>query len=302
MPEAVDVLTSLPYSLEPSGRVIVDVSLNGNGPFRFAVDTAATSSFITVPALAQLEIATVPDLTATVHGALASGRFPVAIISQIGVGTERWRDARLVVLPAATRAVVSIDGALGADFLNRYSVAFAIAERQLRIYDAAAMAAADRGWAPIALTERLVGDSAEPLYFLDAEIAGHRIPALLDLGTGISVLNVAAAKTLQLGATRSDKRGEFAGAVGSQPVLAQLGRQRLRTGGLSWRNEVFLIADLEIFTTLDMVEHPAAVIGSGLLTQRDFILDLPRNRLLVRRSMAETDAAGSPQLAGIGLR
>ena len=37
---------------------------------------------------------------------------------------------------------------------------------------------------------------------------------------------------------------------------------------------------------------PCAILGAGLFTQRDFIIDFARSRLLVKIAMDETDALG----------
>ncbi len=61
------------------------------------------------------------------------------------------------------------------------------------------------------------------------------------------------------------------------------------TGGVRWEDEDFLIADLDIFSTLTGDDEPLAILGSALFNQRDFVIDFVRNRLLVRRAMDEID-------------
>jgi hypothetical protein len=283
-----EALTVVPYTLLSGGRVVVDVRLNGQGPFRFAVDSAATGSFLTERARAALALEPVPGVTATVYGAIASGQFPVVDVARLEIGSERWEGARLIALPSNTSATATLDGVLGTDFLRRYSVGLSALDRALRLYAPATIGSrAYRGWAEIALTPRRLGNSEEPLYFLEVEIEGRSVPALFDLGAGISMLNSAAASALRLAPTRAERRGEFADAVGSEPVIAQLNTQDLQTAGVRWRDETFLIEDLEIFTLLAAADEPLAILGSGLFTQRDCIIDFARQRLLIRWSMTE---------------
>ena len=283
-------LTVVPYTLLPGGRVVVEVQVNGQGPFRFAVDTAATGSFLTEQARSALGLSHIPGLTATVYGAIATGEFPLVEVDRIELGGEVWPAARLIALPSETSATASLDGVLGADFLRRYSVGLTARDMALRLYDPATIGArAHRGWSEVALTPRIVGRSLEPLHFLQVSVEGRSVPALFDLGAGVSVLNAAASTALRLEPIRIARRGEFADAVGSEPVVATLGTQDLRTGDVAWRNETFLIEDLAIFSLLAPEGGPIAILGSGLFTQRDCIIDFARERLLIRWSMDEAD-------------
>ena len=283
-------LTVVPYTLLPGGRVVVEVEINGQGPFRFAVDTAATGSFVTERTRELLALPHVPGVTTTVYGAIATGEFPLVDIERLQLGSETWPAARLIALPSDTSAMATLDGVLGADFLRRYSVGLTAADRALRLYDPETIGArVHRGWSEVALTPRIVGRSLEPLHFLQISVEGRSVPALFDLGAGVSMLNSAASTALRLEPIRIARRGEFSDAVGSEPVVATLGTQDLRTGDVAWRNETFLIEDLAIFSLLAPEGEPLAILGSGLFTQRDCIIDFARERLLIRWSMNEAD-------------
>jgi predicted aspartyl protease len=283
-------LTVVPYTLLPGGRVVVEVRVNGQGPFRFAVDTAATGSFVTEQTRAILALTPIPGVTATVYGAIATGQFPVVEVERLQLGSELWPSPRLIALPSDTIATATVDGVLGADFLRRYSVGLTATDRALRLYHPETIGGrVHRGWSEVSLTPRFFGNSEEPLHFLDLSIENRSVPALFDLGAGISVINAAASRELRLEPTRLSRRGEFADAVGSEPVVAQLGTQDLRTGNVAWRDETFMIEDLAIFDLLASEGEAIAILGSGLFTQRDCIIDFARERLLIRWSMDESD-------------
>ena len=278
----------MPYAVQPNGRIIVDVKVNDAGPFRFAIDTAATGSFIFEPLRAVLELMPIPDLQAQVHGAVATGSYPVIAVSSLSIGDVTWPDTQLILLPGDTAATSDIDGVLGADFLRRYSLGFFSRDGFLRVYEPDAIADRSYGdWTALAIEPRTFRDSQEPLHYFNVEVAGYSVPALFDLGAGVNMINSAAAEALRLAPIRPTERGEFSGAIGTEPVIAQLSTQTLRTGRISWRNEMFVIADLPIFATLESAAAPLAILGSGLFSQRDFIIDFPRNRLLIRNTAAE---------------
>ncbi len=81
----------------------------------------------------------------------------------------------------------------------------------------------------------------------------------------------------------------LSGALESTPVVGRYNAAEVRTGRIRWRNEVFAVADLEIFATLRFVDSPLAILGSGLFNQRDFVIDFVQNRLLVKIAMDEVD-------------
>jgi predicted aspartyl protease len=285
-------LTTLPYTVDPSGRIVIDIRINGQGPFQFAIDTAATSSFAFSRMTDSLGLEPLPGVTSLVYGAVATGSFPVIAIDRLQIGEATWADAQLTALPGTTSATSRLDGILGADFLRRYTVAFSVQNTTIYLYDPAVIGNRTyRGWNSIDTVPRRFGDSPEPLRYVEIDLKGRTLPALVDLGSGSSILNPPAARIWRLTTVRAAEQAEFSGAVGSQPVIARLSTQRVRTGAISWRNESFVIADLEIFETLRTEETPLAILGSGLFNQRDFILDFNHERILVRGSMDEVEPA-----------
>jgi len=286
-------LTIVPYGVQPTGRILVGVTLNGRGPFRFALDTASSGTFVFASAVEQLGLEPSAEPVMTVRGAIASGRFPMVVVERLQLGSEIHEDLALTVLPGDTLATRGIDGILGADFLRRYAVEFSVREHLARLYAPETVAALEyKGFAAIALRPVRVGASVEPVWFFDVDIAGRTLPALFDLGAGLNIINRAAADALELTATREEEAVDFAGAVETGSVLARFDTQSIATGAARWRNEVFLISDLEVFETLGYGDRPLAVLGSGLFTQRDFVVDFVRNRLLIRVSMPESVTDG----------
>lgn len=288
-----DSLATLPYEVDPGGRIVVEIRVNDRGPYRFAIDTAATSSFAFSRMIEELRLEPIPTITSTVYGAVANGNFPVVAIDRLLIGAEAWEDAQLTALPGETDATSTLDGILGADFLRRYSIALSVHQRTVDLFRPETIGDRSyRGWAAIRMESRYFGQSPEPLRYVRIELAGRSVPALVDLGSGTSVLNSEAARSLQLTTVKRSNQAVFSGAVGNQPLIARLSKQRVRTGTISWRNESFLIADLEIFDTLRATGTPLAILGSGLFNQRDLIVDFANDRLLVRAGMEEVDPPG----------
>jgi hypothetical protein len=284
-------LAIAPYHIEGSGRIVVEARVNGQGPFDFALDTASTISAVFYELRDKLELEPIPGKAVIVHGAVASGRFSLLNISRLEIGGEIWADPRIVSLPGENAAGASIDGLLGVDFLRRYAVGFTTADRVVRLYPPDLVARRSyRGWASVPLEAKPVRGSGAALYFIDIEIDGWKIPAIFDLGAGLNIINWAGARSLGVVPLVMRRDDQISGALEDLPITARLEAEEVTTSSIRWRNEIFSIADLEVFETLMLRDSPAVILGAGLFTQRDFIIDFVRSRLLVRVAMDEAAA------------
>jgi hypothetical protein len=289
-----DALAIAPYHIEDSGLIVVEARVNGQGPFEFALDTAASISAVFDALRYKLALEPIPGKTVIIHGAVASGEFSLLDIGRLEVGREVWANPRIVSLPGKTAAGASIDGILGVDFLRRYAVGFSTRDRVVRLYPPDLVARRSyRGWASVPLEPEAIGQSGAVLYFIDIEIDGWKIPAVFDLGAGLNMINWPGARSL--GLAPRGLRGDdlFSGTLESLPIVARLEAEEVTTASIRWRNEVFLIADLEIFETIMLRDSPAAILGAGLFTQRDFVIDFVRSRLLVNVAMDEVNVSSS---------
>ncbi len=284
-------LAIAPYHIEGSGRIVVEARVNGQGPFDFALDTAATISAVFYELRDKLELEPIPGQAVIVHGAAASGQFSLLNIDRLEIGSEIWTDPRIVSLPGKNAAGASIDGLLGVDFLRRYAVGFTTADRVVRLYPPDLVARRSyRGWASVPLEVKPVRESGAALYFIDIEIDGWKTQAIFDLGAGLNIINWAGVRSLGVAPLEMRRNDQISGALEDLPITARLEAEEVTTSSVRWRNEMFLIADLEVFETLMLRDSPAVILGAGLFTQRDFVIDFVRNRLLVRVAMDEAAA------------
>jgi predicted aspartyl protease len=281
-------LAIAPYDIDEKGLIVVEAQVNGQGPFAFALDTGASMSVVFDEVRNTLELEPVPGKTVMIHGVIASGNFPLLNISHLAVGREVWADPRIALLPGETAATAGLDGILGVDFLRRYAVGFSTRDRVIRLYPPDLVARRTyRGWTSIPLEHEYVGDSGAALYFFKIGIGGQRIPALFDLGAGLNLINWAAARSLGLEPVDMRDDDLLAGAIESAPVVARIKFDEVTTGRIRWRDEEFTVTELEILSALMPGRTGFAVLGAELFTQRDFIIDFTRNRLLVNVAMDE---------------
>ena len=279
-----------PYHIAQGGRIVVEARVNDQGPFRFALDTGSSISVIFDKLRKRLEPESASGESVIIHGLVTSGEFPILNISRLDVGRETWADARIVALPGETAATARIDGILGIDFLRRYAVGFSVEDRVVHLYPPDLVRDRSyRGWASVPLERVNVGERGAVLYFFDVMIAGRKVQALFDLGAGQNLINWPAARSLELVSTKQEGEEIVSGALESTPVIAEFKAREVQTANIRWRDEPFLVADLEIFETIQRADSPFAILGSGLFRQRDFVIDFVRNRVLVKVAMGEAD-------------
>ena len=285
-----DAYALVPYRIDDAGRIVVEAHVDGHGPYNFVLDTAATISSVFDNVRDELALESVPGQSVTVHGVVASGKYPLLDIERLELGSEVWANPRIVSLPGETAAGASVDGLLGVDFLRRYAVGFSTRDRAVRLYPPNLVARRSyRGWASVPLKAEPIGEGGASVYFIDVEIDGWAITAVFDLGFGFNLINWPGARSLGISARVSRKKALLSGALESSRVVGRLEAREVTTASIRWRNEVFSVADVEIFETLLLRYSPAAVLGAGLFTQRDFVIDFVRNRLLVKVAMDEVN-------------
>jgi predicted aspartyl protease len=283
-------LVAAPYRIDRDGRIVVDAAVNGKGPFEFILDTAASISAIFDDLSDQLSLDPIPGVVVRVRGVVASGEFSLLAVDRLAIGNETWEKPRLVSLPSDSAASGGVDGLLGVDFLSRYAVFFSAGDRVIRLYAPELVARQSyRGWSSVPLKTRSISRDGPAVYVINIEIEGHTISAVFDLGAGVNMINWKGARSLGIKRHLVDKRQVIIGAVDSMVYVARLDAREVTTAGVRWRNESFAIADLEIFETLMVADQPTAILGAALFTQRDFIIDFKRNRLLIKSGQKEVD-------------
>ena len=280
-------LVVIPHEVSDAGHIVVETTVDGQGPFRFIIDTGASISVLYENARASAGIDTLGGTQVHVLGMTGSGYFPVANSVQLGVGRETWIAERVALLPDTATTDTRIGGILGIDFLSRYAIHYSRTDEVLRFYPRELVAARSyAGWHSVPLYEMNVSDGNVSVFAFDVYIDGYRVPTVLDLGANVNLMNRRAARMLGVPArmTRHVPRPHIKGITGRVTVTTELIVWRLQIGKMHWRHRVFFVGDFPIFDLLDISSKPVAVAGTDLFRDRDFIIDFERGRMLVRRS------------------
>lgn len=278
-----EALAVIPHRTGDSGHIVVDVMLNGEGPFKFALDTGASISVVFEDAAAASSIEPLAGSTVHVLGMTGSDVFPVARVGKLAVGSEVWEEARIALLPQTGPVANHVDGILGIDFLSRYSVWYSQSERVLRLYSNELVAESHYvGWSPINLAEMRIGGGEGRVFSFAMFVDGKRIITLFDLGATANLMNVRAARELDIVARKPRGDAHVYGVTGRVPILVELKVRKLAISHNVWRNRIFLVGEFPVFRALSIETLPVAIAGTSFFKDRDFIVDFARNRLLVK--------------------
>jgi hypothetical protein len=276
-------LLVIPHEVGSQGHIIVRTTINGHGPYRFALDTGASISVVFDKIREETELELLAGKQVLVHGMIGSGHFPLTTAAELRIGKESWSNARLASLPGNSSVPREIDGILGVDFLRRYAVGVSTEDRVVRLYPPALISNRSySGWHSIPMRKLQVGHGTAFAYSINLHINKIVIPAILDLGAGFNLMNWHAARAIKVKPKGAMSRKVIYGAVEDARIVAELEVLKLRVENLHWRNRIFFISGFSIFEVLDLENKPAAIVGPGFFKDRDFVIDFERNRLLIR--------------------
>lgn len=288
---AAEPLARAPYRFDYGGWYTVSVTIDGQGPYDFIIDTGATHSLVF------RNLAAIRDFPASggppqrVLGVSSAATLPTHVIGDIALGPVVLEDALCVILPDWTVDGRSPQGVLGLDFLAAYRLVFDAERREVLFYDAGAPAEpAWRRWSDAPLIADAFGQDYGELYTVEGTLDRKRARFLVDLGAAGTVINKPASGKVSIanqfrikvnppgGATRI---GRLTDANDEEADVQFVLVDRFRIGGRIWMKRLFVVHDAEIFRELGVADKPFGLLGTDLLEDRSFVLDFPRRRMLI---------------------
>lgn len=252
-------------------RMTAPVTVNGQGPFDFVVDTGANRSVISAELATKLGLALGPDQPVNDAAGVASAPTTNA---RLAVGKRPEADLILSVLPAS--AIGGL-GMLGLDRLADQRLTLDFKGRRLWIEGGRGMGDAS---AIVVRARRRFGQ----LTVVDADLDGAAITAFLDSGSQSTIGNPA----LQTLAHAREAKGVWTSATiesaTGQLVPAEVASlPNLRVGGLRMSNLPVAFADLHIFRLWGLEHQPAVLLGVDVLSRFDSVeLDFARGEVRFR--------------------
>ena len=283
---ATSQMSGQPYRIDASGRFVTAVMIDGKGPFSFVLDTAASRTLLYDHVQAQLGLPPSQPGDITVYGINTTASALPVKPGVLTVAGAQVTGLTLGVLPHVEVNTPGVDGILGIDVLARYMLVLDRANMRFLLLDPDGKDAGDfRKWAGISLKPRPLRNIPIDFWYMTAEFGAVRLNALLDLGTGISMLNWPAAE--RLGVHKKDYHTPEALSValrdllGTDEPVVKITGLTVSLNRQSWRNRTLVVANSDIFTHFNLDEEPAAILGADLLGDNSIAVDFAHHRLYI---------------------
>jgi aspartyl protease len=282
---------TLPYQMQEDGLILVVVKLDGT-PYTFTLDSGATLTAIYPSVARQLGYEINPERTVRIHGIIQSASRPLLDIQNFKFGNLTREDMRIVVLKE--RFNPESDGILGMDVLAGYAILFNRKDRTLTFMDSRKVPMQwRRDWRRIPLNDNPYLEDDFTLTFLQANLGNYTIPALLDLGSSISIQNWASAKNSKLRSIRRrlEKQWKLEGANGTFRPRILATYEAIRSGPQYWLNRDIYVRDLESLKILGIEDKPLMIMGMNFFRDTTFLADFPAMTLYVKPESGDDTAS-----------
>lgn len=271
------------------GRPTADVRLNGQGPYKFVVDTGSNTSVLSPRVADTLKLPELPRRM--VHGVTGSSEARFARLDRIETGRSVSENLRVAVMDAP--ALDKLDGILGMDMFDSRRVRFNFTRKTVELEPAGTRRTKRL---PITTDIRLRHGL---LIEADGKVASVRARCVLDTGGDTTIINMALLNALSDRARRRRRPEE-------NPVILGVTNQQLN--GV-WANmpEISMLgvvasrltvvaADAPVFKLWGLDSTPAMLVGMDVLSRAEtLVVDYRRRQveLQLLASLVGSDGMGN---------
>lgn len=257
-------------------RMTVPVTVEGEGPFRFMIDTGSQATIVTRDLTDRLQLEIIGS--ATVVG--MASRAPVQLVQLNGLEFAA-RVFDNISAPLLEARHIGADGILGLDSLQEMRVLIDFRDETIAV-DTAKQLGGNRGYEIVVRARRKLGR----LIITDAVIDGVRTSVIIDTGAQSSMGNLALRRKLrgrdQGLSTATDVNG---GVIAGTVAIAK----SVRIQNMELINTAIIFIDSPAFDELGLGDSPAMILGMNNLRlfdrvaidfeSRQVLFDLPARSL-----------------------
>lgn len=283
-----DTAADLPYRIGGDGRVSTDVFVDGHGPFSFLLDTASSRTMLFEHLRQALNL---PPSEAGQLKVYAMNNIGTAVPvkpRELRLADQRVTGLTLGVLPDdlhPPEGVADADGILGMDALSNYFLMMDHDALRLKLMDPAAPDTdIYRRWPSAELTPYRAKDIDVTLWWLRAKFGNQTVTALLDMGSGITMLNWNAAEKLGIRRTSFEKQPipqSLRDALGTlEPVVTVKGLT-ITMADRTFPAQTVIVANAAVFRYFGLEDRAAAIIGPALLRYNSLAIDFNKRRIYI---------------------
>lgn len=267
--------TQLDTRRDRNEHMLAPVSINGQGPFSFLLDTGANVSCISHRLMERLDLKSAENLL--VHTVVGVRQRPMVTLDRLQVGP---RDRRKVRAPALPITQLDVDGILGIDWLKGQRLVLDFKNSRMEI-TRSQQDEAHLGRVMVVPARRRHGQ----LTIVDADLGGKRISAIIDSGAQSTLCNqklrdLVRVQEARKGRPEPPRFVRMESLAGESFTGEAMFLPFLRLGGLHLGNVQVTYADMHVFDIWGLKDVPALLIGMDLLSQFEQVaLDFGRSQV-----------------------
>lgn len=261
------------------GRVVAPIMVNGQGPYRFIVDTGANRSVVSQPLAERLGLPAVGE--GVVHSVHGQTQAQLVSVDSLRYGSLEVPSDQVPMLSGAMLA--GEHGLLGVDGMRGRRLRLDFDDRCIEILPANRAPPLGRGWT------RTRGELRfDNLVVVPGLIGTLRVNVLIDTGSNVSLANTAlhAALSERVRFSR-DAEGYGRAYTAGEPVVldSAIVLPQLTIGELNMTNMQLFVGDFHVFSLWGLDAEPTVLVGMDLLSKaRGIAIDYQRATVYFRLS------------------
>ncbi len=236
-------------------RMTVDVRVNGQGPYRFVVDSGADTSVVgNRIARAQALPLGAPALLNAMTGSATVNR---VLVDEIAFGPSIVRNLEL---PALEERNIGGEGMIGIDALVEQRLMLDFEARTIKVEDARKPVVRMDGEIVVTARRR-----RGQLILTEVKAAGLAVEAVVDTGSQISIGNNALRDKLIRHHKDKFSSINITGVTGQTQELQVARIGEIRLGSVTLKNVPIAFADVPPFRVFGIADEPSLLLGTDLL-------------------------------------
>jgi predicted aspartyl protease len=291
-PGAVDgetVTDEVAIRSDATRRMTVDVSVAGQGPYRFLVDTGSERTIISRQLARRLQLES--GKNTVLHSVIGINDVRTVNIPRLQVSNRTMSVANAPALEAAN---IGADGMLGIDSLRSQKVLFDFKAGTM------AISPANRSAEPYDKDVIVVRARARKgrLIFTHARVDGQKVTVIIDTGSQVTIGNLALERAMVKRRAWIAPEPLTIQSVTGETMVANVAMlKELQLGsGVGLHKLPVAFADAHIFRKLDLEDQPALLLGMNAMRAFDRIsIDFASKK--VRFVLPATGMRGDLQMA-----
>lgn len=278
-----DIEQTLKTGTDRDERMMVNVAVQGKGPYRFLIDTGSQQTVVSNDLAGTLGLPLGPEVT--VLGMAGTSNVSTARVDTIAIGAKSFKDLTVPLLEAEH---IGADGIVGTDSLQGQRVTLDFANNSIAIAPAK-LSAQNSGYEIVVHARKRLGR----LIMADAKVDGIHVDVVIDTGATSAVGNLALQNVM---------RKQVAGVVRLSSVTGDdlpaelVIAHSLQIEKLSLTNVAIAFADSPAFRELGLQKRPALFLGMReLRVFKRIAIDFSTRKVLFDLPVAFANPGDTPR-------